>query len=29
VIDTDVTSAHPKFVYGIVGPLLMRPDCNS
>src|SRR2546423_3493612 len=25
-IDTDVTSAHPKFVYGIVGPLLMRPD---
>src|SRR3989475_954908 len=25
-IDTDVTSAHPKIVYGIVGPLLMRPD---
>jgi glucosyl-3-phosphoglycerate synthase len=25
-IDTDITSAHPKFVYGIVGPLLMRPD---
>src|SRR5206468_12275810 len=25
-IDTDVTSAHPKFVYGTVGPLLMRPD---
>ena len=25
-IDTDVTSAHPKFVYGIVGPLLVRPD---
>ena len=25
-VDTDVTSAHPKFVYGIVGPLLMRPD---
>src|SRR5438093_12159837 len=25
-IDTDVSSAHPKFVYGIVGPLLMRPD---
>src|SRR5207237_439136 len=24
--DTDITSAHPKFVYGIVGPLLMRPD---
>src|SRR5256885_1231201 len=27
-IDTDVTSAHPKFVYGIVGPLLMRPDLH-
>ena len=25
-VDTDVTSAHPKFVYGIVGPLLLRPD---
>jgi nucleotide-binding universal stress UspA family protein len=25
-IDTDVSNAHPKFVYGIVGPLLMRPD---
>ena len=25
-IDTDVSSAHPKFVYGVVGPLLMRPD---
>src|SRR5438093_10902129 len=25
-IDTDVSSAHPTFVYGIVGPLLMRPD---
>jgi glucosyl-3-phosphoglycerate synthase len=25
-IDTDVSSAHPKFVYGIVGPLLIRPD---
>src|SRR5438093_4724178 len=25
-IDTDVSSAHPKFVYGIVGPLLTRPD---
>ena len=25
-IDTDVTTAHPKFVYGIVGPLLIRPD---
>jgi glucosyl-3-phosphoglycerate synthase len=27
-VDTDVTSAHPKFVYGIVGPLLMRPDLH-
>jgi nucleotide-binding universal stress UspA family protein len=25
-IDTDVTDTHPKFVYGLLGPLLMRPD---
>ena len=25
-IDTDISNAHPKFVYGVVGPLLMRPD---
>jgi glucosyl-3-phosphoglycerate synthase len=25
-VDTDVTSFHPRFVYGILGPLLMRPD---
>lgn len=25
-VDTDVTSFHPKFVYGILGPLLLRPD---
>lgn len=25
-IDTDISNTHPKFVYGIVGPLLMRPD---
>ena len=25
-IDTDVTDTHPKFVYGILGPLLLRPD---
>ena len=24
--DTDITSFHPKFVYGIVGPLLLRRD---
>ncbi|MDP9265266.1 MAG: glucosyl-3-phosphoglycerate synthase, partial [Chloroflexota bacterium] len=25
-IDTDISNIHPKFVYGILGPLLMRPD---
>lgn len=25
-VDTDVTSFHPKFVYGILGPLLVRPE---
>jgi glucosyl-3-phosphoglycerate synthase len=25
-VDTDVTDPHPKFVYGILGPLLLRPD---
>ncbi|HET7700970.1 MAG TPA: glucosyl-3-phosphoglycerate synthase [Candidatus Limnocylindria bacterium] len=25
-IDTDVTQSHPKFVYGILGPLLLRPE---
>lgn len=25
-VDTDITSFHPKFVYGILGPLLLRPD---
>lgn len=25
-VDTDISNAHPKFVYGIVGPLLLRPD---
>jgi glucosyl-3-phosphoglycerate synthase len=27
-VDTDVTRFHPKFVYGILGPLLMRPDLH-
>jgi glucosyl-3-phosphoglycerate synthase len=27
-VDTDVTNFHPKFVYGLVGPLLLRPDIN-
>jgi glucosyl-3-phosphoglycerate synthase len=25
-IDTDVSETHPKFVYGILGPLLQRPE---
>ena len=25
-VDTDVSNFHPKFVYGLLGPLLMRPD---
>ncbi len=25
-IDTDISNTHPKFVYGVLGPLLMRPD---
>jgi len=25
-VDTDVTNFHPKFVYGLLGPLLFRPD---
>jgi glucosyl-3-phosphoglycerate synthase len=25
-VDTDVSSFHPKFVYGLLGPLLLRPD---
>ena len=25
-IDTDVSNAHPKFVYGVLGPLLQRPE---
>ncbi len=25
-VDTDVTGFHPKFVYGILGPLLLRPE---
>ncbi len=25
-VDTDITSFHPKFVYGILGPLLLRPE---
>jgi nucleotide-binding universal stress UspA family protein len=25
-VDTDVSNFHPKFVYGLLGPLLVRPD---
>ncbi|OLC54223.1 MAG: glucosyl-3-phosphoglycerate synthase [Chloroflexi bacterium 13_1_40CM_4_68_4] len=25
-VDTDVSQTHPKFVYGILGPLLLRPE---
>ena len=25
-IDSDITNIHPKFVYGLIGPLLARPD---
>ena len=25
-VDTDVSNFHPKFVYGLLGPLLARPD---
>ncbi|HEV8228636.1 MAG TPA: glucosyl-3-phosphoglycerate synthase [Candidatus Limnocylindria bacterium] len=25
-VDTDVTDTHPKFVYGLLGPLLSHPD---
>jgi glucosyl-3-phosphoglycerate synthase len=25
-IDTDIVNIHPRFIYGILGPLLLRPD---
>ncbi|HET9590282.1 MAG TPA: glucosyl-3-phosphoglycerate synthase, partial [Anaerolineales bacterium] len=25
-LDTDITNIHPRFVYGLIGPLLLRPD---
>jgi glucosyl-3-phosphoglycerate synthase len=25
-VDTDISNIHPRFVYGLIGPLLMRPD---
>jgi glucosyl-3-phosphoglycerate synthase len=27
-IDTDITNIHPRFVYGLLGPLLKRPDIH-
>jgi glycosyltransferase involved in cell wall biosynthesis/nucleotide-binding universal stress UspA family protein len=25
-IDTDIVNIHPRFIYGLIGPLLLRPD---
>jgi glucosyl-3-phosphoglycerate synthase len=25
-IDTDIVNIHPRFVYGLIGPLLLQPD---
>jgi glucosyl-3-phosphoglycerate synthase len=25
-LDTDITNIHPRFAYGLIGPLLLRPD---
>ncbi|HUI89504.1 MAG TPA: glucosyl-3-phosphoglycerate synthase [Anaerolineales bacterium] len=27
-IDTDIVNIHPRFVYGLIGPLLIRPDIH-
>ncbi|MBP8164183.1 MAG: glucosyl-3-phosphoglycerate synthase, partial [Anaerolineales bacterium] len=27
-IDTDIMNIHPRFVYGLIGPLLLRPEIN-
>lgn len=27
-VDTDITNIHPRFVYGLVGPLLKNPEVN-
>ncbi len=27
-IDTDIVNIHPRFVYGLIGPLLLRPEIN-
>ncbi len=25
-VDTDIANIHPRFIYGLLGPLLLRPD---
>jgi glycosyltransferase involved in cell wall biosynthesis len=27
-IDTDIVNIHPRFVYGLIGPLLLKPELN-
>ncbi len=27
-LDTDIVNIHPRFVYGLIGPLLLRPDIH-
>jgi glucosyl-3-phosphoglycerate synthase len=27
-IDTDIVNIHPRFVYGLIGPLLLKPEIN-
>ena len=27
-VDTDITNIHPRFVYGLVGPLIQNPEVN-
>ena len=27
-IDTDIVNIHPRFIYGLLGPLLLRPDIS-
>ncbi len=27
-VDTDIVNIHPRFIYGLIGPLLLRPEIN-
>ncbi|MBC7876744.1 MAG: glucosyl-3-phosphoglycerate synthase [Anaerolineales bacterium] len=27
-IDTDIVNIHPRFIYGLIGPLLLKPEMN-